>query len=64
MTEAGLAVLDFVFSCGHVNAVWAATRYSNTASISVMQRLGMEFENRTDLDGVDSVIDEELAEIA
>lgn len=55
-TEAGLAVLDFVFSCGQVNAVWAATKYANTASIGVMQRIGMEFENCTDLDGVESVI--------
>jgi len=55
-TEAGRAVLNHVFKVGAVTLVWGATVPANKPSIGVMERIGMQFESRKDLDGVDSVI--------
>jgi len=55
-TESGQAALEYAFGVRSVNSVWGATIPENIASIAVMERLGMLFESRTNLDGVDSVI--------
>lgn len=53
--EAGMAVLDHVFSAPGHSAVIAATDPPNLASLRVMQKLGMTFERRATLNGLDTV---------
>ncbi len=53
--EAGTAVLDHVFSAPGHSAVIAATDPPNLASLRVMQKLGMAFERRATLNGLDTV---------
>jgi RimJ/RimL family protein N-acetyltransferase len=55
-TEAASAVVHHVFATLEVDSVWAATEHSNESSIGVMQRIGMQREKRTILDGIDSAI--------
>ncbi len=55
-TEAASTVVRHVFATLEVDSVWAATEHSNESSIGVMQRIGMQREDRTILDGVDSAI--------
>jgi RimJ/RimL family protein N-acetyltransferase len=45
----------FAATCGGIHAVRAATDPPNTASIRVMERLGMTFERRGELNGLDTV---------
>lgn len=55
-TEACHAVLAHVFeTLGHP-LVFAATDPPNTASIAVMARLGMTFDRRTEMHGLDTVV--------
>jgi RimJ/RimL family protein N-acetyltransferase len=53
-TEASRAALSFLREKG-IHAVRAATDPPNTASIGVMERLGMTFERRGQLNGLDTV---------
>lgn len=55
-TEAARAVVEYVLQLPGVESVWAATEPSHSASIGVMQRIGMTLEGCGELDGVDSVI--------
>jgi ribosomal-protein-alanine N-acetyltransferase len=55
-TEAARAVLDYSFSLPNIQSVWAATDVNNIPSSKVMERAGMAFEARKDLDGVMSLI--------
>jgi ribosomal-protein-alanine N-acetyltransferase len=43
-TEAGRALVDWAFSVLHLGRIIATTRYDNTASIRVMEKLGMRIE--------------------
>ncbi len=55
-TEASTAVLDYVFeTLGHP-VVMAATDPPNVASIRVMERLGMAFDWRGEMHGLDTVV--------
>lgn len=55
-TEASTAVLDYVFeTLGHP-VVMAATDPPNLASIRVMERLGMAFDWRGEMHGLDTVV--------
>lgn len=55
-TEASEAVLAHVFgTLGHP-LVFAAADPPNVASIRVMERLGMTFDRRTDMHGLDTVV--------
>lgn len=55
-TEAATAVLDYVFeTLGHP-VVMAATDPPNVASIRVMERLGMAFDWRGEMHGLDTVV--------
>jgi ribosomal-protein-alanine N-acetyltransferase len=54
--EAARAVIDFAFKRPGIKGVWAATTPDHAASIRVMERSGMSFDCRAQLDGVDSVI--------
>jgi [ribosomal protein S5]-alanine N-acetyltransferase len=54
--EAARAVVEFAFRIHRVMGVWAATTSDHAASVRVMERVGMSFDCRVVLDGVDSVI--------
>jgi ribosomal-protein-alanine N-acetyltransferase len=55
-TESATAVLDYVFeTLGHP-VVMAATDPPNVASIRVMERLGMAFDWRGEMHGLDTVV--------
>jgi len=54
--EAARAVVEFAFRIHGVMGVWAATTSDRVASVRVMERVGMSFDCRVVLDGVDSVI--------
>ena len=43
-TEAGRALVDWAFSVLHLRRIVATTRHDNTASIRVMEKLGMRIE--------------------
>jgi ribosomal-protein-alanine N-acetyltransferase len=43
-TEAGRALVDWAFSALHLGRIVATTSYDNTASIRVMEKLGMRIE--------------------
>ena len=51
-TEAAEAALAYAFDVRGVEQVWAATDPPNTASVRVLERLGMRFERLGDLDGL------------
>jgi RimJ/RimL family protein N-acetyltransferase len=53
-TEAALAVLSYAFALGHRDVV-AATDVPNTASVRVLERLGMTLERRDLLNGLDTL---------
>jgi RimJ/RimL family protein N-acetyltransferase len=55
-TEAATTVINYALGHELVASVWAATEHSNEGSVGVMQRAGMQREDRRMLDGVDSVI--------
>jgi ribosomal-protein-alanine N-acetyltransferase len=62
-TEAGRAMLRFGFETFRMPRIFAITDFPNTASVAVMQRLGMQFEKRFlhhDLDSVRYVITAEM----
>lgn len=54
-SEAGSAVLDHVFFTAGHDAVIAASDPPNAASRRVMEKLGMSFERRATLNGLDTV---------
>jgi RimJ/RimL family protein N-acetyltransferase len=54
--EAARTVVEFACGLPDINGVWAATTPDHQASIRVMERSGMSFDCRAQLDGVDSVI--------
>jgi len=54
-TEAARAVLTYAFQQLGIEQVWAATDPPNVASIRVMERLGMQFDRRGQLNGLDTV---------
>ena len=53
-TEAARAVLSYAFALGHREVV-AATDVPNTASVRVLERLGMTLERRAPLNGLDTL---------
>ena len=53
-TEAAQAVLSYAFALGHPEVV-AATDVPNDASARVLERLGMKFERRGLLNGLDTL---------
>ena len=53
-TEAAQAVLSYAFALGH-EVVVAATDVPNDASARVLERLGMRFERRGKLNGLDTL---------
>lgn len=53
--EAATAALDFGFTTLGFSSVVAATDVPNTASVRLMERLGMTFERRGPLDGLDTL---------
>jgi ribosomal-protein-alanine N-acetyltransferase len=55
-TEAVRAVVAFAFGNPDVHSVWAATAPTNYASVAVMERVGMTFDRRGELDGIQSLI--------
>jgi RimJ/RimL family protein N-acetyltransferase len=54
-TEAARAVLRYGFEELGFERVWAATDPPNAASVRVMERLGMRFDRRGTLDGLDTL---------
>lgn len=54
-TETSRAVLSYAFNILRLPEVVAATDAPNEASIRVLQRLGMQFERRGTLNGLDTV---------
>jgi RimJ/RimL family protein N-acetyltransferase len=54
-TEAAQAVLSYAFTTLGVGEIVAATDVPNTASVRVMERLGMRFERRGALNGLDTL---------
>lgn len=54
-TEAARAVLTYAFQQLGIERVWAATDPPNVASIRVMERLGMRFDRRGQLNGLDTI---------
>jgi [ribosomal protein S5]-alanine N-acetyltransferase len=54
-TEAARAVLKYAFTSLGLGEVVAATDVPNTASVRVMERLGMQFERRGTLNGLDTL---------
>ena len=54
-TESSLTVLHYIFVQRHFPQIWAATDPPNVASVRVMERLGMRFERRGFLNGLDTV---------
>jgi RimJ/RimL family protein N-acetyltransferase len=54
--EAARAAIGFAFGLHGIKGVWAATTPDHLASIRVMERSGMSFDSRAQLDDVDSVI--------
>ena len=55
-SEAARAVVHYALTLPGIESVWAATHVDHTVSIAVMERIGMVFERRGDLDGVESVV--------
>lgn len=55
-TEAATAVLDYVFETLGQPVVMAATDPPNLASVRVMERLGMTFDWRGEMHGLDTVV--------
>lgn len=53
-TEAGEAALRYLFGLGHRKA-WGATDPPNAASVRVMERIGMTFDRRGTLNGLDTL---------
>jgi RimJ/RimL family protein N-acetyltransferase len=53
--EAARAAVAFAFEALGYPSIWAATDPPNTASIRVMDRLGMRFERRASMNGLDTV---------
>lgn len=53
-SEAASAALEFLFAKGHAEA-WGATDPPNQASVRVMERIGMTFDRRGVLDGLDTL---------
>jgi len=54
-TEAALTVLRYGFERLNFARVWAVTDPPNLASVRVMERLGMQFDRRGTLNGLDTV---------
>lgn len=54
-TEAARAVLAYAFTSLRMREVVAATDVPNSASVRVMERLGMQFERRGTLNGLDTL---------
>lgn len=54
-TEAAAAALAHAFDTGRFARIVAATDPPNTASVRVMERLGMRFERRGTLEGLDTI---------
>lgn len=50
-TEASIAVLDYGFTTCHLTCIHAGTDPPNADSIRVIERLGMTFEGRREIDG-------------
>ncbi len=55
-TEAAQAVLEYVFEVLGHPVVMAATDPPNVASIRVMERLGMVFDSRREMHGLDTLV--------
>jgi RimJ/RimL family protein N-acetyltransferase len=55
-TEVANGALEHAFALPHVRSVWAATLPTHAASIRVMQKLGMVYQRRALLEGIDSLI--------
>ena len=53
--EAAMAVLDFGFTTRGFSSVVSATDVPNTASVRLMERIGMTFERRGSLNGLDTL---------
>jgi RimJ/RimL family protein N-acetyltransferase len=54
-TEASRAALHYIFDQLGFERVWAATDPPNVASVRVLERLGMQFDRRGVLNGLDTV---------
>jgi [ribosomal protein S5]-alanine N-acetyltransferase len=54
--EAARAVVEFALLVPVIKGVWAATTPDHISSVRVMERIGMTFDCRAALEGVDSVI--------
>ena len=54
-TEAAQAALDYAFHVVRCDAIWGATDPPNSASVRVMERIGMVFERRGELGGLEAV---------
>ena len=55
-SEAARAAVHYAHTLPGIESVWSATRVDHAVSIAVMERIGMVFERRGDLDGVMSVV--------
>jgi len=53
--EASQAALEFAFSVLPVDRIWGRTDAPNSASVRVLEKLGMEYEERVTVDGLDTV---------
>lgn len=54
-TEAGVALIRHGFDALGFGEVWGSTDAPNERSIRLMRRLGMEFQRRAEVDGLDTV---------
>jgi ribosomal-protein-alanine N-acetyltransferase len=55
VTEAAFAALSYVFARLGMEHIWAATDPPNVASVRVLERLGMQFDRRGMLHGLDTL---------
>ena len=55
-SEAARAAVHYALTLPGIESVWAATRIDHAVSIAVMERIGMVFERRGNLDVVESVV--------
>src|SRR5262245_24423244 len=54
-TEAGLSLIEYGFEALGFSAIRGSCDAANQRSVSLMQRLGMEFEKRISVAGIDTV---------
>ncbi|HEX2062259.1 MAG TPA: GNAT family N-acetyltransferase [Thermoanaerobaculia bacterium] len=55
VTAAARAALQYLAENTSIQRVWAATDVPNTASVRVLERLGMTFDRRETIDGRDTL---------